>query len=147
MSKPKPATPPAETPKKRRTHGYVPTEESRSMVKAMVGVGIGQRDICTVLDISCPTLHRHYRRELDTAYIDVVRAVRRKLLAQALAGDTQCLIHVNKVLGWNDRLVVVDGGSEVDVTQLSDEELQERIARLQRSPAVRTPNRGVGSLH
>jgi hypothetical protein len=51
------------------------------------------------------------------------------------------------VLGWNDRLVVVDGGKEADVAQMSDEDLQQRIDRLQRTPAVRTAGKGVSSIH
>ena len=52
-------------------------------------------------------------------------------------GDTLALIHVNKVLGWSDRLIMQDGGSaEVDLASLTDSEIAERISQLQRMPAV-----------
>jgi hypothetical protein len=66
--------------KRRRTHGYEPTEADRRLIRSLVMVGILQQDICTILDIAWTTLNRHFRRELDTGYIEIVRQMRSKLL-------------------------------------------------------------------
>ena len=34
----------------------------------MTAYGISQNDICSVLDITVPTLHKYFRREIDTAF-------------------------------------------------------------------------------
>jgi hypothetical protein len=125
-------------PPKRAAHrpAYIPTDEHRRTVATMIGVGMAQDDVCKVLRISEKTLRRHYRTEIDTAHIKMVVRVRARLIAKADAGDTLCLIHAAKVLGWNDRLVVVDGGDEAAVATLTDAELEARIQRLQRTTTV-----------
>ncbi|MGD0106331.1 MAG: hypothetical protein ABSC06_20160 [Rhodopila sp.] len=126
---------------------YVPTDKDRRTVEAMIGVGITQPDVCAVLGITLPTLGRHFRRELDTSYTKVVARMRVKLIARAEAGDALCLVHVNKVLGWNDRLIVVDGGTEVNPKELSDADLEARRRQLRRRPAVVRAEKASGTLH
>ena len=111
---------------------YKPTDQDRRTVAAMVGVGIPQNDICAVLDVTVPTLHKHFRKELDTSYARVLARLRGKLVAKADAGDTACLIFYCQTHGWNQRLTVVDGGKEADPATLSDADLEARIARLAR---------------
>jgi hypothetical protein len=129
-------------PSTARTHykggsKYQPSAQDRRTVTAMISVGIAQNAICAVLEITVPTLHRHYRKELDTSYTRLVARMRVSLIAKADGGDTLALIHVNKVLGWSDRLIMQDRGSaEVDLASLTDSEIAERISRLQRMPAV-----------
>jgi hypothetical protein len=38
------------------------------MVGALTAYGITQNEICAILDITVPTLHKHFRREIDTAF-------------------------------------------------------------------------------
>ena len=109
---------------------YKPTEQDRAMVARMVSVDIDQNAMCAVLNITVPTLHKHYRRELDTSYVKLLTRMRYKLVTKADAGDTACLIFYNQTHGWNQRLTVVDGGMEADAGTLSDAELEARIARL-----------------
>ena len=85
----------------------------------MIGVGIDQNEICAVLDITAPTLRRHFRKELDTAYTLVVARLRSKLVAKADAGDTACLIFYCKVHGWSEK-VVVAGELDLGFGQLCD---------------------------
>lgn len=109
---------------------YKPTEQERAMVGRMVSVDMTQDEICAVLDITAPTLHKYFRRELDTAYVKLLARLRYRLVQKADEGDTACLIFYNQTHGWNTRLTVVDGGKEADPGTLSDAELEARIARL-----------------
>ena len=110
---------------------YQPSDQDRKMVARMVGVGILQDDICAVLDITVPTLHKHFARELATAYVKLLTRMRYGLVRKADEGDTKALIFYNMTHGWNQRLTVIDGGTEVvDPATLSDADLEARIARL-----------------
>jgi hypothetical protein len=116
---------------------YQPSDQERRLVATMAGVGLSQDSICSVLEITVPTLHRHFRKELDVSYIKLKARMRARLVAKAESGDTLALIFINKVFGWNERAIVQDGGSaEVDPTNLTDSEIAERISQLQRMPAV-----------
>jgi AraC-like DNA-binding protein len=147
-SPPPVADPPPVVARRRGKAAYVPTPQDRRTVEAMIGVGIAQDDLAAVLGITVPTLHRHFRRELNVSYTKVVARMRVKLIAKAEAGDALCLIHVNKVLGWNDRLVVVDGGAEVlDPTTMSDDAIERRLGKLRRSAAVARAAKASGTVH
>ena len=37
------------------------------MVNSLTAYGITQNEICAILDITVPTLHKHFRKEIDTA--------------------------------------------------------------------------------
>jgi len=81
---------------------YRPTKVDRGIVHSMVTVGFDQNAICTRLGITNKTLRNHYRRELDNAYITLVHNTRVQVIARAKT-DTQALIYLSRVLGWNDR--------------------------------------------
>ena len=49
---------------------YEPTEKERSQVRTLAAMGIPHTDIAIVLQISTPTLRRHFRRELDVGAIE-----------------------------------------------------------------------------
>lgn len=125
---------------------YVPTREDRRLVEAYVGVGMTQDEICGALSrpvdhergplkMSVPTLHKHFRRELDTAQAKTVARMRIKLIAKADAGDVQALLHVNRVFGWNEKLIV-ELNNVTDPKTLTEAELDAEIARLTKRPAV-----------
>jgi hypothetical protein len=44
---------------------HEPTPKDRQIVELLSGVGVPQKEICGLIGISLPTLHRCYRRELD----------------------------------------------------------------------------------
>jgi hypothetical protein len=89
---------------------YVPTEQDRRTVEMMIGVQIDQNQICAVLDITAPTLRKHFRKELDTAYTRVLTQMRGKLIAKAREGDTAALIFYAKTHGWSEKITVEGEG-------------------------------------
>lgn len=145
---PPPAPPPA--PAKKRTQPYLPTKEARDTVSHYTRYGIPQADLCAVLGISKATLHRHFRAEIDTAAPRAIAKVAETLYNRAVAGDQNAIEFFLKNRAreqWSDRYVVVDGGTEVDPSTLSDTEIAERLDRLRRSPAVLKAARREGAVH
>ena len=48
---------------------HEPSKETRGAVQMMTAAGIPQAEICISLGISKPTLHKHYRDEIDSGAI------------------------------------------------------------------------------
>ncbi|KAJ4851830.1 hypothetical protein [Xylella fastidiosa] len=62
---------------------YVPTAESRVSVKTLTSYGIPHDHIALVMQISAPTLRKHYRHELDTGKIEATIKVAKSLFGMA----------------------------------------------------------------
>lgn len=62
---------------------YTPTEKERSQCKALAAMGVPHTDIALVLQISAPTLRRHFRHELDTGMVEANAKVAQSLFKQA----------------------------------------------------------------
>jgi hypothetical protein len=71
---------------------HKPTDETRHIVRSHAIVGTPQENICTILGISLPTLHKHYREELDTARDKANAAIGGALYTKAMSGDTASMI-------------------------------------------------------
>ena len=54
------------------TNKHEPTAETRAKVNALASVGTPQDQIALVIGISKNTLIKHYRKELDPKYCDVI---------------------------------------------------------------------------
>jgi hypothetical protein len=80
-----------------------PTEEQRRLVKQLSGVGVPQDDICHIIDITKPTLHKYYRRELDLGMAEANAKVAGSLFNQAVSGNTAAAIFWSKArMGWRE---------------------------------------------
>lgn len=76
---------------RRRTHE--PTDKLRSEVALLSGLGLRQEDICMVVGVSLPTLHKYYREELDLGMAKANANVARALYRQAIdEGNTTAMI-------------------------------------------------------
>ncbi len=87
---------------------HSPTDEQRKTVEAMSGYGIPEVDIARVLDIDPKTLRKHYRRELDTAFVHANARVAQSLFNQATAGNNvaAAIFWLKVRAGWRDRITV-----------------------------------------
>lgn len=83
---------------------HVPTAEGRKQVNAMAAYGTPQIDICLVLDISLPTLHKYYRHELDTAMIKANAAIGQSLFHMATKGNNvaAAIFWAKTRMGWTE---------------------------------------------
>jgi len=117
---------------------YRPTKADRRIVHTMITIGFDQNVVCARLGIANKTLRKHYRHELDNAYTTLVLNVRLRIIEKADQGDTQCLIYLNRVLGWNDRPSRT--GSNVNVgTGLSLANMDEDAMRAELAEILTTP--------
>lgn len=62
---------------------YAPTDKERAQCKALAAMGVPHSDIAVVLQVSAPTLRRHFRAELDTGAIEANAKVAQSLFRQA----------------------------------------------------------------
>lgn len=89
------------------------TAETVATVKALATFGVPQEDICVFIGISLPTLHKHYRAELDESAAKGKVAVTKFLFHAASgkalddgAGYSDCLraamFYAKTRMGWRE---------------------------------------------
>ena len=122
---------PDDTPKtttRKKNRPFHPTPEHRYSVELMAGIGITQADIALALEISRPTLHKHFRRELDTGKTKMVTKVAGTLVNEALNGNITAMIFYLKTQGrWSEVHRLEHSHSRVE--DLTDEELAAIVAK------------------
>lgn len=70
----------------------------------MASCGIQQDKIALVLDISIPTLHKYFRRELDIGAVEACEKVGQSLFDQAIGGNVAAAIFWMKArAGWREK--------------------------------------------
>lgn len=108
-----------------------PTEEQRKTVEAMCGYGIPEVDIARVLGIDPKTLRKHYRKELDTAFVHANARVAQSLFQQATSGNnvTAAIFWLKARAGWKDKIDIDVSTNERPIAELTDSELAAIIAR------------------
>lgn len=62
---------------------YEPTAADRQRVKTLVGIGTPQADICKVMQISKPTLRKHFKDEIAMGQLEADIAIRQSLFRMA----------------------------------------------------------------
>lgn len=84
---------------------HEPTSETRKMAEKMSTYGIPQETICSCIGISLPTLHKHYRHELDTGAAFCIVNVADRLIHKALVeNDAASIIFFLKTrAGWSEK--------------------------------------------
>jgi hypothetical protein len=146
--KPKPVVP--ASPAKRPSHRppFEPTKEQRLTVEVMTAGGIDQVSICGLLKITLKTFRKHFRHEIDTAVASVNMIVVAAHLKRIKAGDMNAIKWWEQSrMKWQERVVLVDGGAEVDPRELSDADLEARRLQLRRHPAVVRAEKASGTVH
>ena len=114
---------------------YEPTPETRAQVEALTGFGIRQDEICKFLGITKPTLHKYFRKEIDTSVVKANAAVARSLHKQATEGNVAAAIFwLKSRAGWREKHEVEVSGpgggpiQTLDATKLSDATLKELLS-------------------
>lgn len=72
--------------KKRTAPGrpaYAPTDKDRAQVAALAGMGIPDYDIAKLMQVSGPTLRKHFAHELDVGHVQANAKVAQSLFKQA----------------------------------------------------------------
>lgn len=88
---------------------HQPTDAARKQVESMAGYGIPAEDIAMSLEISKPTLQKHYRRELDMGHIKANSAVAQSLFKKATGEGSQsvtaAIFWAKTRMGWKETVV------------------------------------------
>ena len=110
---------------------HEPTDERRDKVKMLNAMGIDDCDVARALEVSLPTLRKHYTRELETGHIEANAEVARSLFKLATdknkPNTTACMFWLRARAGWcegdtygmgkkemADLMARASGGSEWD---------------------------------
>ena len=108
---------------------YTPTEKERAQCRALAAMGVPHTDIAIVLQVSTPTLRRHFRTELDAGAIEANAKVAQSLFRQAT--DTKkpstvaCIFWLKTRAGWVEAKEPRAPGEELP----GKKEMQNRAAR------------------
>lgn len=111
---------------------HEPSEKSRAQVKTLAAMGITPPDICKVLDLSHPTLRKHYKRELQTGQIEANAKVAGQLFK--LATDsvkpnvTAMIFWLKTQAGWREADTLPRFVEEVKPPRLGKKEEANRNA-------------------
>jgi len=85
---------------------HQPTNESRQLVRTLSGFGIPQEQICLLVGggISKPTLHKHYRDDIDIGLAEANSKVVGALFQNAINGNVSAQIFWAKArMGWSEK--------------------------------------------
>jgi DNA-binding XRE family transcriptional regulator len=125
----KPVAPPAK-PKGGRP-SYVPTEETRNLVKALALAEYDQDVIAKLIGIDAKTLRKHFRGELDDSMALANAHVLGNFFNLASSKDFRAIpaakFWLERNLGWKPPASDVNLGV-YDLTKLSDEQLTQLYA-------------------
>ena len=71
----------------------------------MAGLGVPQEIIAKYLNITKPTLHKHFREELDSGMAVADMRIAESLFNQAISGNTSAAIFWAKArMGWSEKV-------------------------------------------
>lgn len=83
---------------------FVPTDEQRQAVMALVSIGTIHTTIARLLRFSQDTLVRHFKEELQNGREMVHARIGTGIAAMALSGDkTMMIFYAKAQMGWRDR--------------------------------------------
>jgi hypothetical protein len=88
---------------------HEPTPALRKQVEALAAYGIPQEEICKVVGVSLPTLHKYYRAELDTAMSKanarVAESLFKKATSEGPQSVTAAIFWLKTRAGWKETVV------------------------------------------
>lgn len=92
---------------------HQPTDESRRYVRAMAGYGLREVDIARILEISRPTLEKHYEDELQDGRAQATLKIAQTVYNKAAEGNmTAAIFWLKTRAKWSEKVEVTgeDGG-------------------------------------
>jgi hypothetical protein len=79
---------------------YRATKRDRKTVALMIAASIDQAAIADVIEVSEPTLRKHFGPEIRSSYAKVKSRLANRLIGQAGRGNTKALIFYLETHGW-----------------------------------------------
>jgi len=108
---------------------HEPTDKTKAEVSSLASFGVTQQEISDYIGIDIKTLHKYYRKELDTASIKANAAVARVLYEKAVIDrdTTSVLFWLKTRAKWRE----TDKKEEQNNSQALLETLQEAVRERQ----------------
>lgn len=91
---------------------HEPTETTRKLAETLSGLGVPQEEIARQLAISLPTLHRHYRAELDAGMAKANAVVARRLYDLTKTNASAAIFWLKIRAGWSERQQIEISGKD-----------------------------------
>ena len=85
---------------------HQPTETTRAKVRELSGRGLAQADIGRLVGLSVPTLHRHYRDELDSGMAEANSTVAGHLYRMAETVPAAAIFWLKCRAGWKEKAAI-----------------------------------------
>lgn len=84
---------------------HEPTDETRRLARTLSGLGVPQESICHIIGVSKPTLHAHYRTELDLGMAEANAKVSGALFKLIEQGNVAATIFwLKSRCGWSEKV-------------------------------------------
>ena len=113
MAKPPPRTHGMIVPQPAHRPEYVPSKESRALVKVMAAAGIEQARMAGALGISRPTLRKHYKAEIANGGAEADAQIVAALFKSAVGGNVKAQIWwTQSRMGWRETMTVENVGKD-----------------------------------
>jgi len=121
---------------------HTPTDETRELARKLSGYGIPQQQIALLLGISKPTLHDHYRDDLDIGMADANSKIAGTLFLQAMNGNTAAAIFWSKArMGWSEKQdITISGGEKPLEVSVQSQLVEKLVASIESRRANRKPD-------
>lgn len=88
-------------------HPHEPTADTRRQVRELAAFGLTNKQIGSVMNISGPTVSKHYEDELEQGKSVAIAQVARTLFKEATKNEkpniTAAIFYLKSQAGWNDR--------------------------------------------
>jgi hypothetical protein len=121
---------------------HEPNDESRELARKLSGYGIPQQQIALLLGITLPTLHAHYRDDLDIGMADANSKIAGTLFLQAMNGNTAAAIFWSKArMGWSEKQdITISGGEKPLEVSVQSQLVEKLVASIESRRANRKPD-------
>jgi hypothetical protein len=97
---------------------YEPTEKERLQVKTLAGMGIPDYEIAKVIQLSEPTMRKHFAHELETGHIEANAKVAQSLFRSATNPDKPNVLAqifwLKTRAGWKEAEAIQPGKKELE---------------------------------
>ena len=107
---------------------HAPTPETRRQVEALASCGTTYELIARVIDISVPTLTKHYGEVLEVAGVKANAMIAQSLYKRALSNEkgaiTAAIFWLKARAGWRDNIPLDETGAPVGKKEIAQAEAQ-----------------------
>ena len=107
---------------------HAPTPETRRQVEALASCGTTYELIARVINISVPTLTKHYGEVLEVAGVKANAMIAQSLYKRALSNDkgaiTAAIFWLKARAGWRDNISLDETGAPVGKKEIAQAEAQ-----------------------